>query len=392
MASLTGIRPTGRLPMPGSKPGILPRIVSYILSQLTLATVALILTISSVIWLQQSLRFVDWMVNRGLPVSVFLYIAVLIMPNFLVLILPVALFATVLFIYNKLQTDSELVVMRAVGFGPMPLMAPALIVAFVATILGYGLTLYVLPTSYRAFKDLQLEMRNNYSGVLLQEGVFTTLDAGMTIYVREQGPHGELLGIMLNDERVWSKPITMTAKSGALVNTADGPRIVMVDGNRQELDRKDNSVSFLFFEHYTLDLARARADDDSGRQRVATERYLGELLLPDDISDPHMIASFRAEGHERLVSPLYIPAFVMIALAALLAGNFSRRGQALRVMAAIGIVIGLEAIGIGLAKLAVSEPAAIPLMYLNVLIPMAIAAYMLLGGARVGTRHEPDRA
>jgi lipopolysaccharide export system permease protein len=368
-----------------SRPRLLPRIVRYILNQISFAAIAVVLTMSSVIWLTQSLRFVDWMVNRGLPVSVFLYIAVLIMPNFLVVVLPIALFAAVLFTYNKLQTDSELVVMRAVGFGPIPLMAPALIVAFVMTLMGYVLTLYVLPTSYRAFKDLQLEMRNNYSGVIMQEGVFTTLDQGMTIFVREQGSHGELNGIMLNDERDPEKPITMTAEHGALVNTAEGPRIIMVNGNRQQLNRADNTVNFLFFERYTLDIARAKDDSDSERDRVATERYLGELLDPDDVTDPHMLATFRAEGHQRLVAPLFIPSFVMVALAALLAGNFSRRGQSLRVMIAILIVVGIEAIGIGLANLAVNVPLMIPMMYVNVILPVLVSAYLVFAGPRRGS-------
>jgi lipopolysaccharide export system permease protein len=367
-----------------SRPRLLPRIVRYILNQISFAAIAVVLTMSSVIWLTQSLRFVDWMVNRGLPVSVFLYIAVLIMPNFLVVVLPIALFAAVLFTYNKLQTDSELVVMRAVGFGPIPLMAPALIVAFVMTLMGYVLTLYVLPTSYRAFKDLQLEMRNNYSGVIMQEGVFTTLDQGMTIFVREQGSHGELNGIMLNDERDPDKPITMTAEHGALVNTAEGPRIIMINGNRQQLNRADNTVNFLFFERYTLDIARPKDDSDSERDRVATERYLGELLDPDDVTDPHTLATFRAEGHQRLVAPLFIPSFVMVALAALLAGNFSRRGQSLRVMIAILIVVGIEAIGIGLANLAVNVPLMIPMMYVNVILPVLVSAYLVFAGPRRG--------
>jgi lipopolysaccharide export system permease protein len=189
---------------------------------------------------------------------------------------------------------------------------------------------------------------------------------------------------MLNDERDPDKPITMTAEHGALVNTAEGPRIIMINGNRQQLNRADNTVNFLFFERYTLDIARPKDDSDSERDRVATERYLGELLDPDDVTDPHTLATFRAEGHQRLVAPLFIPSFVMVALAALLAGNFSRRGQSLRVMIAILIVVGIEAIGIGLANLAVNVPLMIPMMYVNVILPVLVSAYLVFAGPRRG--------
>ena len=50
-----------------------------------------------------------------------------------------------------------------------------------------------------------------------------------------------------------------------------------------------------------------------------------------------------AEGHQRLVSPLYTIVFVLIGMAALLAGEFNRRGQTLRVLAGGGSVYGTAA-------------------------------------------------
>ena len=59
------------------------------------------------IWLSQSLRFVDLIVNKGLPVVTFLYLALLLLPRFLTIVLPIALFCATLFTYNKLMNDSE---------------------------------------------------------------------------------------------------------------------------------------------------------------------------------------------------------------------------------------------------------------------------------------------
>ena len=196
-------------------PDALNRITRYILRQLSLSTALVVVTLTAAIWLTQSLRFVDWIVNRGLPLSTFVYIAMLVLPSFLVVILPIALFAAVLFTYNKLQSDSEIIVLRAVGVGPVQLMTPALMVGVVVTLLAYALNLYLLPLSYRGFKDLQYQIRNNYSAVLLQEGVFTTIDQGLTMFVREQGRRGELFGILVHDSRLETKPVTMVVPFGA---------------------------------------------------------------------------------------------------------------------------------------------------------------------------------
>jgi lipopolysaccharide export system permease protein len=359
--------------------GWMNRIARYILRQLALSTGLVIVTLTAAIWLTQSLRFVDWIVNRGLPLSTFVYIAVLVLPSFLVVILPIALFAAVLFTYNKMQSDSEIVVLRAVGVGPGQLMAPALMVATVITLLAYALNLYLLPLSYRGFKDLQYQIRNNYSSVLLQDGVFTTIDQGLTMFVREQGPRGELLGIMVHDGRLQDKPVTMIAERGQIVNTADGPRIVMVNGNRQELDQTTGKVSFLFFDRYTVELSRSSKAAEVARFRDSTERFIDELLDPQDVDDPRIRAALQADGHQRLASPLYSYTFVLVALAALLSGEFSRRGQALRVIAAVGFVVAIQALGIGFANLSSKFRVLTVLIYLNAILPGALAYYLLMG-------------
>lgn len=358
------------------------RITRYILRQLALSTALVVVTLTAAIWLTQSLRFVDWIVNRGLPLSTFAYIAVLVLPSFLVVILPIALFAAVLFTYNKLQTDSEIIVLRSVGVGPIQLMTPALMVASVVMLLAYALNLYLLPLSYRGFKELQYQIRNNYSAVLLQEGVFTTIDEGLTIFVREQGRGGELFGIMVNDSRLEGKPVTMVAERGAIVNTAEGPRIVMISGNRQELTQETGKLSFLFFDRYTVELNRSSKAVNAVRFRESTERFIGELLDPDDVDDPRIRAALRSDGHQRLASPLYALTFVLVALASLLCGEFSRRGQTWRVITAVALVVGIQALGIGLANLSSKFPLLTILIYLNAILPGTCAFYLLVGSPR----------
>ncbi len=97
----------------------------------------------------------------------------------------------------------------------------------------------------------------------------------------------------------------MMAERGKLVMTDDGPRFVMVSGNRQEIDRTGGQVSLLYFNQYTLDLGEI-ASTPGVRWREAGERYLGELFSPGNTADDIRNANkLRAEGHRRLVTPFY---------------------------------------------------------------------------------------
>lgn len=354
------------------------KITTYLFRHLSVAMILVTLTLTFAVWLMQSLRLIDMIVNKGLPLSMFLYMSSLLLPTFLSLILPIALFAAFMFVYNRLTMDSELVAMQAAGVSSFGLAKPALVMAGLITVIGYSLSLYLLPTAYREFKELQFIIRNDYSSVLLQEGVFTTLSKQVTVYVRERSSDGKLAGIFVHDNRIPERPVTMMAESGTLLRTDNGPRVIMINGNRQEVSKTTGQLSLLYFDNYSLDV---RAVDKGAGKRwmEARERYLHELFAPDmdNPDDVKNIQKLRAEGHQRIVLPLYAFVFTLIGLAALLGGSFDRRGQSKRISVAIGLVVLFEASAIGFANLGARFNWAEPLLYLNVLIPVLGSIFVL---------------
>jgi len=219
------------------------------------------LTISCALWLTQSLRFIELIVNRGLSIGSYLYLTILLLPSFLAMLLPIGLFAALIFTYNRLTADSELIVMRAVGLSPAKLAYPGLVLAAAITITGYALALYFMPLSYREFKDMESDVRSGYSVVLLREGAFNTISNGVTIYIRAREADGELRGIIMHDSRDPKQTVTIMAERGVLAQTNDGPRVVMVEGNRQLLDRDTGKLSLLYFERYTADIGKTGGDE-----------------------------------------------------------------------------------------------------------------------------------
>ena len=352
------------------------------LKQQLIMMVFVTLGLLCVIWLSQSLRFVEMIVNRGLSISVFLQLTSLLLPSFLTIIIPISLVFVIVFTYNKLIQDRELIFMRSAGLNQWALAKPALMVALISTAVCYFLTLFYLPYSYQQFKELQFSIRNDFSSVLLQEGSFTELD-GLTVYVREVGRDNELLGILVHDSRNPDQQTTMMAKHGALLRTDDGPRIVLLDGNRQEVNPEDGTMSILYFDRYAVDIAQS-SEDPAMRYREARERDVYNLLTattPD--VNPNDIDAFRAEGHDRLISPLNAIAFASIALAVLVSSSFSRRGQTGRLLIAIGVMVLCQALGIAMKNLAAKNPALIPLMYVNAFLPIILGLYWTFRGPQI---------
>ncbi|HVB15474.1 MAG TPA: LptF/LptG family permease, partial [Stellaceae bacterium] len=238
---------------------------------------------------------------------------------------------------------------------------------------------YFLPASNRAFKDLQFEIRNRFVSALIQEGTFTNISDKLTIYAARRDERGEFIGLMINDDRDPQQAVTILAERGAVADTPQGSRIIMVNGSRQRYNRATGKLSVLTFDRYTLDLSTLR-DAPGVRFRDAQERFLGELFWPAQKLDPTTRESFLIEGHHRLIVPLSVFGFVMIPLACLLPGQFNRRGQLRRVLLAVAIAFVCQALDLGIRNLAGRSAAAIPLMYLIDLLPAALGFGILLYG------------
>lgn len=354
----------------------------YLVWQLILPALIATLAFSGAVWLSQSLRFVDLIVNKGLPLTTFLYLTALLFPSLLLVIVPFALFCGVLFAYQRLTVESELVVMQAVGLSNLQLAAPGLILGLLVTSLGYVNSLYVMPAAYRSFKDLQHQVSRDFSHLLLQPGVFNAPIPDLTVYVREATEDGELAGIVVHDERVKTLPVTMMAEHGLLVQGESGPLFVLQNGNRQEMSLEDEArkLSVLHFDSYTLDLA-ATVTPPEDRDRKPKELFIHELFDTDnaDLSEEQRQERV-AEGHKRLTWPLNAFVFSLVGITILLTRKHDRQGPWRGMLLAALIVIVVQALSTAAGSVAERTPFLAPLLYLVPLVPIVICSILLLGG------------
>jgi lipopolysaccharide export system permease protein len=358
----------------------------YIRRQSLGAMIFVTAVLSFAVWIAQSLRLIDLIVNRGLSIELFLYLAVLLLPRFLDVVLPIGVFIAVLFTFNRLAAESELVVMRSAGLSPLSLAKPVVALAGIAFLVLMSLSVYFLPVANRAFKDLEFEIRNRFVSSLVQEGTFTTISDKITFYARSRDDHGDLAGLMINDDRDPRHPVTILAERAAFVDTPSGQRIVMVKGSRQQFDPQTQKLSVLTFDRYTLDLDTLH-DAPMVRYREAQERFLPDLFSPAADLDPALRRSFIAEANQRIAIPLSAFSFALIPLACLLPGELNRRGYAKRVALAVGTAFLFQLIDLGVDDLASRYAAAIPLMYVVDLLPFVLGLGILLhGGIRPGFR------
>jgi lipopolysaccharide export system permease protein len=294
----------------------------------------------------------------------------LLLPEFLTVILPIALFIATLVVYNRLVTDREILASRASGLSNRQLAWPALMWAMMMTLMLYVISLYILPVSFRHFKDLEFDLKRTGATFILQEGEFTTA-SNLTAYVRSRNRQGELKGVMLQDTRDVTKPMLIVAERGSIYRNAQGTYLILTNGSHQQKDA-NGRLSVLYFDEFLYDLGSPQ--DTRVRERKPHEQFITDLFNPPKNStNPQYANQLYSEAHQRLLRPLLALVFAMLAVWFILNGEFRRHGRQRQILKVVALVIFIQGGMLWLGHMIVRSLWLTPLLYIIVLGPLIIA-------------------
>jgi lipopolysaccharide export system permease protein len=350
----------------------------YLFRSLGLATLFTALTLATIILLTQSLKFLELVINSGASSGVFWLLTILALPRFFEVILPLALMIATVFVYNRMTSDSEIVVMRAAGHSPLRLARPAIVLSMIVTVILLAITSWLAPVSLSSMLRMKQVIKAQYSTLLFREGVFNNLGEELTVYVRKRNDDGELEGIVIYDSRPEQpQPVTIFAKRGVIVISDEGQQVLVYDGSRQVFDPLSGVLDRLNFERYSIDLPESGAVRQ--RWREPEERTMNELFNPDPSveRDVDNWRAFRVEAYRRFITPFLAMTFCVISLVCLLLGPMDRRGQGRRILLAVVSVITLQGLYLSTYNLAVESVWGLLAMYGLVLVPLAIGLVLL---------------
>jgi lipopolysaccharide export system permease protein len=351
------------------------------------ALIAVSLTL--LIWVTQALREIDLMTNQGQAILIFVGMTSLLIPVLVLLIAPIALMIAVTYTLNKLNGDSEMIVMSAAGISPWRLFVPFAAAALVVSLLVGVIGAYLGPKGLRELRTWAAQLRADLVTTIVKPGRFTTIERGLTFHIRERQANGQLLGIVIDDLRDPKQRSTFLAERGNILETEGGTFLVLEAGSVQRREEGKRDPVIVAFDRNAFDLSHFTSGID-GRSLTPRERYLWELADPDP-KDPLYMAqpgAFRAELHDRLAAPLYPLAFAVLAYAFLGIPATTRQSRAFALSLAIGAVAVLRFVGFGSTIFSAQRPSAIVFLYVSILLGFAIGLAVIARGVTI----EPPKA
>ena len=351
----------------------------YMFRQVTNAFLVILLTLTAVVWLATALKELNLITSQGQGILLFFQMTLLSLPSLVALIAPNAMLMAALYTLDRMNGDSELIVMTASGAPIWRIGAPLLALGAIVSLVILLANLFVTPASVRELRTFITQVRADLISQVLQPGRFSSPETGLTFHIRDRDMNGNLLGLLVQDERDPKQVMSYLAEKGRIISNDDGSYLVMFDGfvHRYNAENADKGVQIIAFDQNMLDISEFSPKDDDDKELRPRERYMSDLISPDP-NDKIAKANYgqlRSELHERLSTPLYPLAFVIIAIALLGHARTTRESRWGQILTAFGIAVGLRVAGLTANNLVTLNGWAVAFVYAIPLGAIFLAAW-----------------
>lgn len=347
----------------------------YLFRQLAGGFLLILCTLTTIIWMASALTKLDLLTTKGQSIFTMLQITTLALPALIAIIAPIALLVACLYMFDRLNGDSEVIVMSSAGARIWRFAAPCLLLAGIVSVCLLVMNLFATPASLRLLRAHIEQVRTDLIAQVLQPGKFSGPEPGLTFHIRDRADNGELIGLVIHDERTPTQRMTYLAKRGQIITNDEGSYLVMKDGHihRQDIGKDKNKASkpgadaevkIVAFEQYIFDISQYGSKSSSDALRRG-ELYLPELLNPDPDNPDYQRSPERyvAEVHERFSTAIYPLTFVMIVVSILGKPRTVRESRWFGIVIAFGLCVVLRALGLGATNSLPLSPSAVYLVY-----------------------------
>jgi lipopolysaccharide export system permease protein len=329
------------------------RIDRYVLERALVPLTASIGIALVALLLERMVRLMELLVNQGGPILLVLKLLANLVPHYLGLALPLALFLGITLSATRLSVDSELDALQSAGVGLTRLLRPVLWLTLMMTLVMVLLVGWLQPLTRYQFRALMWAATNSAWDLAVEKGSFFNGIGAYTVLIEDMGNNGRTLkGVFVQQRKTDGGMVMMTAETGEAARLPDSGQILLklFNGRRVEAQPNSDKVTVLSFERFDLPMEVAASDpfrDRSGERELTVTELICQLRLqgapasapaPWPCSEGTTALTFKgqrlqSEFHSRVVrilSLLFLP-FMSIPL-----GLASRRSQR-----AAGLVVGI---------------------------------------------------
>ena len=342
----------------------------YIFKQLSLIFVFFLFVFTLIFWINRAIGLFDRLITDGHSSSTLFQFALLSLPSITTIVFPLACFAAVIFVTNRLKIDSEFTVLQSAGLSPWRLNKPYFIFGILCMLILGVFTTFVVPNTAKILHEKQLELDSSVSARLLKGGKFIHPLKGVTFYIKEIESDGTLLNVFLHDRRNEDEFLTYTATRAFLAKDENRTVLYMENGLIQTIGTSIKELSTTEFKSVAIDLSDAIKK--GGNNTTYLSHVSTWLLIKNRqevaTSTRASAGSILLELHNRLHRPMFCFVAAILGFSSLLIGNYNRFGFGKQIALAVSIIVLIKITESYTTKLSLHNFLLWPLIYVPSLI------------------------
>ncbi len=296
--------------------------------------------LSVVLFVQQASRFSDIFFSVNIPTNLVWQLTFALVPNVIAFTCPMAVLVGVIIGLSKMQGDSELVAIRAVGVGNFQITIPVIVLGILLSVFALFINLKGVPIAAGIVRKVALQTALHKLESPIEPGVFNTEVAGYTIYVKDGDiANGNWKNIFVfNEDETTKTTRLITSTSGRIDYSNELSELVL-----------ENAVAFTFTK---ADGVEKFYSESIGEVRYAVKTRRGDLieklsgteLTPEELGLSQLSAyADSKDGKERIEAQILWQRRIILSITPLvfclfgtaLVLRFSRKGRGFAIFAAL---------------------------------------------------------
>jgi lipopolysaccharide export system permease protein len=293
----------------------------YILKEIAYPFFLILFVLTFVLLMGKIIQLMDLMVNKGVSFIDISKLFLLLTPSFLILTIPISLLISILIGLGRLSGDNELTILKASGMSLYKLLGPVAIASLIAFIITAVTSLFLVPQSKYATKNLLFNVAKKKASIGIKEKVFNDDFKGILLYAESIPVHGDYMkGVIISDTRMSNEPSTIIAEKAFLVSD---PSLMTVtlrleNGSTHTVDKRLKNYRKMDFSSYdvNLDIESSIAAAKKVSSKSSTEMTVWELsqeLKTAGLEDA-VFREMAIEFYKTITTPLSCIVFGILAI------------------------------------------------------------------------------
>ena len=302
-----------------------------------------IISTSLIVWVFQSVNFLDIIIEDGRGYLTYLNYSILNFPKIISKLLPFVLFFSFFYILNKYENNNELLIFWNFGVNKIKLVYFFFYFSLIVVVLQIILSSIIVPNSLQFSRSIMTKSNINLFEGFIKPKRFNDTVKNLTIYSEDKKENGDLVNIFIKKDNELDFQITYAQigrlKTGAnnILELYDGQTINYVDKKITTFNFQKSDFSLNSLESNIIEVNKIQETKTIVLLACLNRQFNMGLYLLNDISLSNSEHNCKYENidnvfkelYKRFLIPLYIPVLFLTTLILILSSkenkNYSSR-------------------------------------------------------------------